>query len=116
MDKKITIEFIGKDICDFIEVEEKDLEETICYFIENFLNKTIESLGFLLLKVCYKKYRKVLTMAHCFVEFGAYGAIGDFEVEEGMTEEQILETIDAITNEFVATEIGWVIVENEEDY
>ena len=55
-------------------------------------------------------------MAHCFVEFGAYGAIGDFEIEEGMTEEQILETIDAITNEFVATEIGWVIVENEEDY
>ena len=43
MDKKITIEFIGKDICDFIEVEEKDLEETIHYFIENFLNKTIES-------------------------------------------------------------------------
>lgn len=55
-------------------------------------------------------------MAHCFVEFGAYGAIGDFEIEEGMTEEQILETIDVITNEFVETEIGWVIVENEEDY
>ncbi len=43
MDKKITIEFIGDDVCDFIEVEEKDLEETIRYFIENFLNKSIVS-------------------------------------------------------------------------
>ena len=55
-------------------------------------------------------------MAHCFVEFGAYGTIGDFEIEEGMTEEQILEEIKAITDEFVTTEIGWTIVENEEDY
>lgn len=55
-------------------------------------------------------------MAHCFVEFGAYGTIGDFEIEEGMTEEQIIETVDDITNEFVASEVGWVIVENEEDY
>ena len=55
-------------------------------------------------------------MAHCFVEFGGYGTIGDFEIEEGMTEEQIIEYIDVITNEFVETEINWVIVENEEDY
>ena len=55
-------------------------------------------------------------MAHCFVEFGQYGAIGDFEIEEGMTEKQVLEEIEAITDEFVTTEIGWTIVENKEDY
>lgn len=54
-------------------------------------------------------------MAHCFVEFGSYGAIGDFDTE-GMTEEQILEEIEAITQEFVAQESGYVIVDNIEDY
>ncbi len=54
-------------------------------------------------------------MAHCFVEFGSYGTIGDFDTT-GMTEEQIFEEIEVITDEFVATEIGWTIVENKEDY
>jgi len=54
-------------------------------------------------------------MAHCFVEFGAYGAIGDFDTE-GMTEEQILEEVEEITQEFVAQESGYVIVDNMEDY
>lgn len=55
-------------------------------------------------------------MAHCFVEFGGYGAIGDFEIEEWMSEEQILEEIEQITQEFVAQEAGYVIVDNAEDY
>ena len=54
-------------------------------------------------------------MAHCFVEFGAYGTIGDFECDE-MTEEQITETAQEIIDEFVTTEISWTVVENEEDY
>jgi len=54
-------------------------------------------------------------MAHCFVEFGAYGAIGDFDIE-GMTEEQILEEVEEITQEFVAQESGYIIVDNKEDY
>ena len=55
-------------------------------------------------------------MAHCFVEFGAYGAIGDFEIEEWMSEEQILEEVEEITQEFAAQEAGYVIVDNIEDY
>lgn len=55
-------------------------------------------------------------MAHCFVEFGAYSAIGDFEIEEGMTEEQIIEAVEEIIQEFVAQESGYVIVDNVEDY
>lgn len=55
-------------------------------------------------------------MAHCFVEFGAYGAIGDFECNE-MTEEEIHEEAAQILDEFVIGEgFNIVIVENEEDY
>lgn len=55
-------------------------------------------------------------MAKCYVELGAYGAIGDFEVEEGMTEEAICEAVQDIVDEFVASEMGWVIVEDDEEY
>ena len=54
-------------------------------------------------------------MSRCFVEFGAYGAIGDFDAE-GMTEDQIHEEIDLIVTEFVSGEVGWIFVENEKDY
>ena len=55
-------------------------------------------------------------MAHCFVEFGAYGAIGDFEYTDDMSEEQMYETIDEIVQEFVSTEVGYTIVEDGEEY
>lgn len=54
-------------------------------------------------------------MAHCFVELGGYGIIGDFDTKE-MTKEQILNEIETIADEFIATEIMWTIVENKEDY
>jgi hypothetical protein len=54
-------------------------------------------------------------MAHCFVEFGAYGAIGDFDTED-MTEEEILENIEEIIQEFTSQEAGYIIVDNKEDY
>lgn len=54
-------------------------------------------------------------MAHCFVEFGAYGAIGDFDIED-MTEEEILENVEEIIQEFASQEAGYTIVDNKEDY
>lgn len=36
MDKKITIEFIGKDICDFIEVEEKISKKLFAILLKIF--------------------------------------------------------------------------------
>jgi len=55
-------------------------------------------------------------MAHCFVEFGAYGVIDDFEIEERMTEEQILEEVEQVTQEFASQEASYIIVDNIEDY
>jgi hypothetical protein len=54
-------------------------------------------------------------MAHCFVELGAYGAIGDFDCD-GMTEEEICDAVQEIVEEFVSTEVGWVVVDNKADY
>lgn len=55
-------------------------------------------------------------MARCFVEFGAYGAIGDFKVEEDMTEETICTIVHEIAEEFMSSEIGWTIIEDGEEY
>ena len=55
-------------------------------------------------------------MAHCFVEFGCYGAIGDFECNE-MTEEEIREEAAQILDDFVIGEgFDIVVVDNKEDY
>ena len=55
-------------------------------------------------------------MAHCFVEFGPYGAIGDFECD-GMTEEEINEEAAQILDDFVIGEgFNVVVVDNREDY
>lgn len=55
-------------------------------------------------------------MAYCFVEFGPYGAIGDFDTE-GMTEEEINAEAAQILDEFIISEgYNIVIVENQEDY
>lgn len=54
-------------------------------------------------------------MAQCVVEFGAYGAIGDFECDD-MSEEEICATAQEIIEEFAASEAGWVIVNDLEEY
>lgn len=54
-------------------------------------------------------------MAQCVVEFGAYGAIGDFECD-GMSEEEIIDNVQEIVEEFATTEVGWVIVDDLEEY
>lgn len=55
-------------------------------------------------------------MARIYVEFGAYGAIGDFEVEEGMTQEEMCNTAWEITEEFAANEMTMVYVGDDEEY
>ena len=55
-------------------------------------------------------------MAHCFVEFGAYGAIGDFEIDENMTQQDINDICWEIVEEFANDNYGIVIVDNKEDY
>lgn len=55
-------------------------------------------------------------MAHCFVEFGVYGAIGDFEIDENMTQQDINDICWEIVEEFANDNYGIVIVDNKEDY
>ena len=55
-------------------------------------------------------------MARVYVELGAYNAIGDFEYTDDMSEEQMYENIDEIVQEFVSTEVGYTIVEDDEEY
>lgn len=55
-------------------------------------------------------------MARIYVEFGCYGAIGDFECDN-MTEEEISEACNEILWDFVISEgYNAVRVEDDEDY
>ena len=104
----IIIEFMRNGIGNYIEVTEENLQEQIEIFTNDFINGIVEYF--------YVSHNQGMDMAHCFVEFGTYGAIGDFECNE-MTEEEIHEEAAQILDEFVIGEgFNIVIVENEEDY
>ena len=62
-----------------------------------------------------KKYRKVLIMKTCYVDFGAYGIIDEFEVTENMTEEEITAMVEECVKEFASSEVGWTIEDNEDE-
>ena len=55
-------------------------------------------------------------MRRVIVEFGAYGDIGDFEITEDMTEEDISAEAWNIVEEFVAGEGYSYRIEDDEDW